>query len=106
MESMCMQNFYVGGHVDVPKVDASIRKSGDHRPTNDAASVEVSVVIPCLNEADTLEVCITKAKRALRAHHIRGEIIVADNGSTDGSQQPPAWARGSSPWPPRATTTP
>jgi glycosyltransferase involved in cell wall biosynthesis len=42
-------------------------------------------VMPCLNEADTLEVCIAKAQRALREHHLRGEIIVADNGSTDGS---------------------
>jgi glycosyltransferase involved in cell wall biosynthesis len=50
------------------------------------AAVEVSVVMPCLNEADTLEVCIAKAQRALREHHLSGEIIVADNGSTDGSQ--------------------
>src|SRR5687767_3935928 len=47
--------------------------------------IEVSVVIPCLNEADTLETCIAKARRALCKHNIRGEIIVADNGSTDGS---------------------
>jgi len=47
---------------------------------------EVSVVMPCLNEADTLAVCIDKALQALRAHKIAGEIIVADNGSTDGSQ--------------------
>jgi glycosyltransferase involved in cell wall biosynthesis len=51
----------------------------------DEAQVEVSVVIPCLNEADTLETCIVKAQRALCQHKIRGEIIVADNGSTDGS---------------------
>jgi glycosyltransferase involved in cell wall biosynthesis len=49
--------------------------------------VEVSVVMPCLNEADTLAVCIEKAQRALREHGLRGEIIVADNGSTDGSQE-------------------
>ena len=49
--------------------------------------VEVSVVLPCLNEADTLAVCIEKAQRALRDHHIRGEIIVADNGSTDDSRE-------------------
>jgi glycosyltransferase involved in cell wall biosynthesis len=48
-------------------------------------SLEVSVVIPCLNEADTLEACIAKAQRALAQHNITGEIIVADNGSTDRS---------------------
>jgi glycosyltransferase involved in cell wall biosynthesis len=48
-------------------------------------SLELSVVIPCLNEADTLEVCLTKAQRALRDAGIRGEIIVADNGSSDAS---------------------
>ena len=59
--------------------------------------VEVSVVLPCLNEADTLAVCIEKAQRALRDHHIRGEIIVADNGSTDGSRRSAgAWGRASS----------
>jgi glycosyltransferase involved in cell wall biosynthesis len=47
---------------------------------------EVSVVMPCLNEADTLATCIEKAQRALRENKIAGEVIVADNGSTDGSQ--------------------
>ncbi|HXU39735.1 MAG TPA: glycosyltransferase family 2 protein [Blastocatellia bacterium] len=47
---------------------------------------ELSIVMPCLNEADTLETCIGKAQRALKSHEIQGEIIVADNGSTDGSQ--------------------
>jgi glycosyltransferase involved in cell wall biosynthesis len=47
---------------------------------------EVSIVMPCLNEADTLATCITKAKKALNEHKIAGEIIVADNGSTDASQ--------------------
>ena len=54
--------------------------------TSEVASPEVSVVMPCLNEAETLGTCIEKAKRALREHKIVGEIIVADNGSTDGSQ--------------------
>jgi glycosyltransferase involved in cell wall biosynthesis len=49
--------------------------------------VELSVVLPCLNEADTLGRCIEKAKRALSDRGIDGEVIVADNGSTDGSQQ-------------------
>ena len=42
--------------------------------------------MPCLNEAETLGTCIEKAHRALREHAIAGEVIVADNGSTDGSQ--------------------
>lgn len=48
--------------------------------------MEVSVVIPCLNEAETLATCIEKALRALHEHQIDGEVIVADNGSTDGSR--------------------
>src|SRR5215475_5124 len=47
--------------------------------------VELSVVMPCLNEADTLAECIEKVRRVLCEHRIAGEIIVADNGSTDGS---------------------
>ena len=50
-----------------------------------APDVELSVVIPCLNEADTLATCIRKALAALASSGIRGEVIVADNGSTDGS---------------------
>ncbi|HET9268365.1 MAG TPA: glycosyltransferase family 2 protein [Vicinamibacterales bacterium] len=49
-------------------------------------AIELSVVIPCLNEADTLEACIRKAQHALLEHDIPGEIIVADNGSVDGSR--------------------
>ena len=45
----------------------------------------VSIVMPCLNEADTIEICLEKARRSLEEHAIPGEIIVADNGSTDGS---------------------
>jgi len=47
--------------------------------------IELSVVMPCLNEADTLGICIEKALATLREHGIAGEVIVADNGSTDGS---------------------
>src|SRR5215831_12740888 len=49
--------------------------------------VEVSVVIPCLNEANSLGFCIDKAVTAFRASGLSGEAIVADNGSTDGSIQ-------------------
>jgi glycosyltransferase involved in cell wall biosynthesis len=48
---------------------------------------ELSVVIPCLNEAETVGSCVTKAVRWLRTHEVSGEVIVADNGSTDGSLQ-------------------
>ena len=48
--------------------------------------VEVTVVMPCLNVADTLRICIEKAQRALSANNVAGEVIIADNGSTDGSQ--------------------
>jgi glycosyltransferase involved in cell wall biosynthesis len=50
------------------------------------SGLELSVVMPCLNEADTLETCVEKAMRAMRDAGIAGEVIVADNGSTDGSQ--------------------
>jgi glycosyltransferase involved in cell wall biosynthesis len=50
-------------------------------------NAEVSIVMPCLNEADTLATCVDKAQRALRDAGIAGEIIVADNGSIDGSQE-------------------
>jgi len=61
------------------------------RPTkqsesNPSTSVEVSIVMPCLNEAETLATCIQKAQKAIEKDAISAEIIVADNGSTDGSQ--------------------
>ena len=46
----------------------------------------LTILLPCLNEAETLLVCIQKAKSSLKDLGINGEIIVADNGSTDGSQ--------------------
>lgn len=48
---------------------------------------EVSIVMPCLNEADTIATCVRKAMKALADANINGEVIVADNGSTDGSQK-------------------
>ncbi|HEX2120963.1 MAG TPA: glycosyltransferase family 2 protein [Thermoanaerobaculia bacterium] len=60
-------------------------------PSSDA--LELSIVMPCLNEAETLAVCITKARAFLARHGIAGEVVVADNGSTDGSQAL-AWKNG------------
>jgi glycosyltransferase involved in cell wall biosynthesis len=48
---------------------------------------ELSIVMPCLNEADTIATCVKKAMKALTDGKIHGEVIVADNGSTDGSQK-------------------
>src|ERR1700682_6220785 len=50
------------------------------------STVEVSIVMPCLNEAETLATCIQKAQQAVDKLGLAAEIIVADNGSTDGSQ--------------------
>jgi hypothetical protein len=55
-------------------------------PGDAPAPVEVSVVMPCLNEARTVGVCVEKARAALAALGVAGEVVVADNGSTDGSQ--------------------
>jgi glycosyltransferase involved in cell wall biosynthesis len=49
--------------------------------------LEISVVLPCLNESETIEICVRKALATLQAHGIAGEVVVADNGSTDGSQE-------------------
>lgn len=49
------------------------------------SKIELSIVMPCLNEAETLAICITKAKSFLDSNHVHGEVIIADNGSTDGS---------------------
>jgi glycosyltransferase involved in cell wall biosynthesis len=48
---------------------------------------QLSIVMPCLNEAETLETCIRKARLFLSENSIQGEVIIADNGSTDGSQE-------------------
>jgi len=58
-----------------------LESSRDESPT-----LELSVVMPCLNESRTLASCIRKAQSAIERLGVRGEVIVADNGSTDGSQ--------------------
>jgi glycosyltransferase involved in cell wall biosynthesis len=55
--------------------------------TPEEATLELSIVMPCLNEAETIEECIRKANRALLENGIWGEVVVADNGSTDGSRE-------------------
>ena len=48
---------------------------------------ELTIVMPCLNEAETLETCIRKAQSFLKTHNVKGEVLIGDNGSTDGSQE-------------------
>jgi glycosyltransferase involved in cell wall biosynthesis len=50
-------------------------------------TVELTILMPCLNEARTLAPCIDQARRFLSSQSIEGEVLIADNGSTDGSQQ-------------------
>jgi glycosyltransferase involved in cell wall biosynthesis len=54
-------------------------------PERAKAAPRVSVVIPCLNEAENIEQCVTRAWAILEEHELRGEVIVVDNGSEDGS---------------------
>lgn len=49
--------------------------------------IELTILMPCLNEAQTLALCINKANAFLATSKILGEILISDNGSTDGSQQ-------------------
>jgi glycosyltransferase involved in cell wall biosynthesis len=60
------------------------------RPTGDGPQpgrASVSVVIPCLNEAENIEICVTRALAVLEEHDIPGEVVVADNASSDGSPE-------------------
>ena len=48
--------------------------------------IELTILMPCLDEAETLATCIDKAMRWLADNEVDGEVLIADNGSTDGSQ--------------------
>lgn len=65
-------------------MDVSTQPAVTPLPASEA--IELSVVMPCLNEADTLATCIRKAWKGIEAAGVRAEVVVADNGSTDGSQ--------------------
>ena len=68
---------------DHQSIDADSWKAGLTDPNS--KTVELTIVMPCLNEAETIEVCIKKARQGLKAAGVSGEILVADNGSTDAS---------------------
>jgi len=72
------------------EADAAARRAEDELAlarAGGADALQVSVVLPCLNEAETMEACVTKAVETLRRLGLRGEVIVVDNGSTDGSPE-------------------
>jgi Glycosyl transferase family 2 len=56
-------------------------------PPSDHDELELTVVLPCLNEAETIAACVEQVRAVVREQGIAGEIVVADNGSTDGSQE-------------------
>jgi glycosyltransferase involved in cell wall biosynthesis len=64
----------------------SARSSGTSARIDPEEEMEVSVVLPCLNEAETVGNCVRKAIGALQTLGINGEVIVVDNGSIDGSR--------------------
>lgn len=67
---------------------ARVRKKSKHKtfvPAAPHVELELSIVIPCLNEAETLALVIDRAQRFLQAYDVAGEVVIADNGSTDGS---------------------
>ena len=59
--------------------------SGTTSTPNMADKIELTIVMPCLNEAETLATCIRKALAGMKAAGVAGEVLIADNGSTDGS---------------------
>ena len=67
---------------------STIERAGRHTSATQEATLPlVSVVIPCLNEAENIEECVTRARAVLEEHGLNGEVVVADNGSTDGSPE-------------------
>src|SRR4029078_2679681 len=69
--------------VPTPTAKGNQRNGLDVVPEN----IELTVLMPCLNEAETLATCIQKAQGYLRESNVIGEVLIADNGSTDGSQE-------------------
>ena len=71
----------------MPPPAGTLEQTADPSPAQEDRSHFVSVVIPCLNEAQSIEESVRRARLALDENGVEGEIIVADNGSTDGSPE-------------------
>ena len=74
-------------NVTLPGPTSLSKEENDGGSPDIAGEVELSIVMPCLDEAETVGVCVAKAVKWLASNSFEGEVIVADNGSTDGSQQ-------------------
>jgi glycosyltransferase involved in cell wall biosynthesis len=67
--------------------DVVFAETGSSEIANSAEEIDVSVVMPCLNECETIGVCIQKAQQTIERLNLRAEIVIGDNGSVDGSQE-------------------
>src|SRR5579859_941117 len=63
----------------------TVAQRAHRKPAGIPMAVELTIVMPCLNEAETLATCIRKAQSIIEEHGLAAEIVIADNGSTDGS---------------------
>jgi hypothetical protein len=73
------------GGASIAALDRASADESDEQPHDEVRSLELSILMPCLNEAETIETCILQARDFLSRSAVSGEVIVADNGSTDGS---------------------
>jgi glycosyltransferase involved in cell wall biosynthesis len=81
-----MQALHLERNTLLDDAPCDVSRAAEHEPSPGRQSVELTILMPCLNEARTLVTCISKARRFLARLGIRGEVVIADNGSTDGSQ--------------------
>lgn len=65
----------------------SLQKTDSSSDPNSSSEVELTILMPCLDEAETIKVCIEKALKGIADAGVVGEVLIADNGSTDGSQK-------------------
>jgi glycosyltransferase involved in cell wall biosynthesis len=80
------ESLFVWSYVSIAEYEVGVlNTSGDKSKKPSDLSVDISIVIPCLNEVATVAVCVDAARDALRKGGWSGEVIVSDNGSTDGS---------------------
>ena len=84
---LCIAVWYFAYFRIQKRLKNSLRENFYMSRATPSESLELTILMPCLNEAETLAICIQKAKTFLRENNIAGEVLIADNGSTDGSQK-------------------